>query len=142
MANNPALGGEQPASKASARRLRVSVFGGNNKSTTGRRTIAGKKFNSRAKQAGPTGPAGPQYTGFNGVSLGLNEGVVPEGNLYQTWRPVTDLSGNQVPWQDPSGRYVQVGSLETGAYGYYEPTTGRWTGYNIDSQYDGGDNTD
>ena len=112
----------QPAAKAAERRTRVSVFGGSLNKKQGRRTTAGKVFNRRnTKPTGQSNSTSPTYTGSNGVDLGLKEGVVPEGNLYNTWTPNPSLS-------DSNQTY---GTLSTGAEGFYDPNTGKFVYYDF-----------
>jgi hypothetical protein len=126
------LMGTGTSDKAENRRERVAIFGGSQNKAIGRRSQKGKKFNRRK----PTGPQGPSkapdtgYTGANGADLGLNEGVTPEGNLWQTWTPATNPYTGQLsgPFETGSGSY-QIGTLSTGAQGYYDPKTGKFQSY-------------
>lgn len=97
------------------------MFGGSTNKQVGRRTQAGKVFNRRNQPNVAAKKAG--FYGAGGADLGLNEGVIPEGNLWHTWTP--DAPGSQ------------YGTLSTGASGYYSPTTGKFIFQDFNSTDDG-----
>ena len=128
------VGVAQPAAKAAERRTRVAVFGGSTNKQVGRRNQAGKVFNRRNKaNNGPVQKAG--FYGKDGADLGLNEGVTPEGNLWNTWTPDMNIYTDKPTGpmaasdSDPNAPYGQVGTLSSGARGFYSPTTGKFIFY-------------
>ncbi len=115
---------EDLVGKATTRRQRVAIFGGAQSELQGRRSQEGKVFNRR-NQPVTGGDTGPTYTGAGGADLGLEEGVTPVGNLWQTWTPTAEEED------------IQYGTLSTGATGYYDPTTGRFIYYDFGDENDG-----
>lgn len=123
----------QPAEKAAGRRQRVAIFGGAQNETQGRRHKAGKIFNRR-KPTGPQGPATPSKPAYTvkdpwgrDYNLKLNEGVVPEGNQWQTFTPDINPYTGEYASQGPNAMQYDYGTLATGARGYYDPITGKFT---------------